>query len=528
MVFEQEEYHMEHQQNTQAGPEGKTVKGVAEQLVRNWPATVGVLFIILGLGWFFSYAFTHAWLTPGMRFALTLSGSLAALSGGIFLMYHGKAQGVFLAAIGSAGSILALWMGLSLYELFSVQLAFCGMLAIVVATTGIAIFFSNKHLAFLATLAAMIIPLLTQSVNSDYLHLMFYVLLVDVGAVAFLLYKAWGAPSLAACIATTLFQGFTWCLFDRPFVYAFLPVFFLLFFVPWFFIMQRPEKKWQKTLPSGIASLFFLLTGTSSMIETFLSTHWASGTFAVLFSIEFFAIHRLSRCKPLTRNQGIIAVLLGLSAFFCAISVMGLEISTRTVFFSAVCLIIACGVAYMSIGFKVPKVAQFFSLFFLIPIVASCYVCKSLQSGWSSGEFWFLATLGATLGGSAYILQKWKGGTQPLVMLPLFGCAIVYALCFIWNCCHNLIPSAALARAIASTLFTVVGVIALRNRFKEIRWAGMCILLWVIGRLLIVEVWKMPTLPRIATFLLIGTLLITTAFIKRKRTELLDPKKVGK
>jgi hypothetical protein len=44
----------------------------------------------------------------------------------------------------------------------------------------------------------------------------------------------------------------------------------------------------------------------------------------------------------------------------------------------------------------------------------------------------------------------------------------------------------------------------------------------VVGRLLLVEVWDMALAGRIVTFFIIGTLLMSTAFIGRRPKEIID------
>jgi hypothetical protein len=72
-------------------------------------------------------------------------------------------------------------------------------------------------------------------------------------------------------------------------------------------------------------------------------------------------------------------------------------------------------------------------------------------------------------------------------------------------------------------IYTVLGIIVyingVRSGSKGIALGGSILLGLVVARLLFVEVWEMDTTGRIITFLVIGALLISTAFIKRNNAK---------
>jgi hypothetical protein len=51
---------------------------------------------------------------------------------------------------------------------------------------------------------------------------------------------------------------------------------------------------------------------------------------------------------------------------------------------------------------------------------------------------------------------------------------------------------------------------------NQIRIGGIALLLLVLLRLLIVEIWLMPVIVRIITFILAGSLFVLTAFLDKK------------
>ena len=78
---------------------------------------------------------------------------------------------------------------------------------------------------------------------------------------------------------------------------------------------------------------------------------------------------------------------------------------------------------------------------------------------------------------------------------------------------------------VALSIYTVIGIAAYLEGFKfesrALRIYGGALLLCVVGRLLVVDVWQMELTGRIITFFLIGTLLMSTAFLShyKKRAD---------
>ena len=77
---------------------------------------------------------------------------------------------------------------------------------------------------------------------------------------------------------------------------------------------------------------------------------------------------------------------------------------------------------------------------------------------------------------------------------------------------------------ISLVIYTVVGLAAyfygLTKGKRELRLYGGALVGFVVGRLLLTDVWRMELGARIVTFFLIGALLVSTAFLGRKKRKL--------
>jgi hypothetical protein len=110
-----------------------------------------------------------------------------------------------------------------------------------------------------------------------------------------------------------------------------------------------------------------------------------------------------------------------------------------------------------------------------------------------------------------------------VAMSTLFGGAAINSLILIWLSLHAAIPSDDAATTISLVIFTILGlstfVYGRAQQHVHYKYAGGLLLAFVVGRLLLIDVWDMPLLERFITFFMVGVLLISTAFYGRKKTD---------
>ena len=74
---------------------------------------------------------------------------------------------------------------------------------------------------------------------------------------------------------------------------------------------------------------------------------------------------------------------------------------------------------------------------------------------------------------------------------------------------------------ISLVIYTLIGLIAyffgMKHGWRTLRFYGGILLGFVVGRMILIEVWNMELTGRIITFFIIGTLLVSTAFLGRKK-----------
>jgi hypothetical protein len=105
-----------------------------------------------------------------------------------------------------------------------------------------------------------------------------------------------------------------------------------------------------------------------------------------------------------------------------------------------------------------------------------------------------------------------------VISIVLLSIAVGYSALLVWNVSHLLLGGAGTVVALVLYAFVGVGFLVIGKSIqnKAIRIIGACFVGFVVVRLLLIEVWDMPIELRIITFVIIGVLLISTAFIGKK------------
>jgi hypothetical protein len=463
-------------------------------LSRHWPAKVGILFIVLGIGSLLSYAFHRDWLDLVWRFLLTLLLGISIATFGLFSMTRAQIQGHLLVALGSFISILSFWMGNAYFQLFSAESAFTGMLTLLLATALIALRFKNKKLALLTLLMAILPPFISQGPEN---LLLSYLFLVDSIAI-FLFFRYWTWPAMTACIFTCAYFFLTAPSLSKNATFEiFLRFFFLLFYLPSLFLLTKREIQ-------AFATALVLL----SLVPFWgFICNFPVNSFFLMGAILLFPAYLLSRCSSTGFSNKIPSVILGIAIFSCA--TLGIQLGFKSSLLQNCALFIEVLAALLFTGglFKSARGIEWTGCAFIIPI---------FQSLLHLDPPLFLVAI-PVLAIAGGLLNLWK---EPLLAAGLFSFSGLYALALVWVISHETFSNAEIARGAALTSYTAMGVIAITRNNSWLRTAGGLLLLGVVGRLLIFEVWHMSTLNKILTFSSSGVLLLLTAFPRKMAKEM--------
>jgi uncharacterized membrane protein len=169
----------------------------------NWLARVGVLAIIIGVGFFLKLAFDNNWIGETARVVLGLVAGAAFLGAGEFWRkkYPSYAQALSGAGVGIL--YLAVFAAFALYDLIDIYTAVSAFLAVSIASAVLAMRHDAVWLAVIGITGAFFAPFLLNSLaesgsspadgsTTDALGLLAYIVVVDIGVIVLSTFRNWG------------------------------------------------------------------------------------------------------------------------------------------------------------------------------------------------------------------------------------------------------------------------------------------------------------------------------------------------
>lgn len=491
-------------------------------LKEDWLMKLGAMLLLIGFGWLTTYAFLNNWIGPMGRIALGIvAGALFILLGWWRIRKYVHQGGVFLV-LGSTTILLTIFAAREIYDFFTPLSALIVMFLSTAFVALASVRYNNRALALASLILASIAPLLTNAPTTDYVGLFSYLFVVTLGAIWIVALTGRRELTTAALVMITLYSlphlsSITSA--DKGtlllFAYAFAAVFFLTNTAG---ILKLKDKEIIPDLVAAAGNGLFLL----SWIMIAAQDEWKSliiSAWMIVFAVGAFLIFRITqRREPFYVYAGI-----GIAMLAAATSAE-LKGSTLTIAYTIESGIISL-IAYTIL--RDIKTAERVSLLLIGPAILS--VGSLTSRAWLTSvihkDFFVLLILALTLLGlGAFFLKRVKEveekePKQLNATLLIVGSFYTYAL--LWLSLHAGLQNDNTAVMISLVVYTIIGLICyfygLANGKNGLRLYGGALVGFVVGRLILVDVWRMEIAGRIVTFFLIGALLVSTAFLGRKR-----------
>ncbi len=194
-------------------PPGPTVLQTAswnwEWLVGgNWLARIGILAVIIGIGFFLKLAFDNDWIGETGRVVLGLAVGLGLLGAGEFWQRKYPVWSQPVTGGGIAILYLSIFAAFSLYELIPAWAALSFSLLVTLTAAGLAIRYEARSIAILGILGGFATPLFLADELLQQEALLGYVLALDAGVLALATFRNWRwftLLALAGSLALFLF-----------------------------------------------------------------------------------------------------------------------------------------------------------------------------------------------------------------------------------------------------------------------------------------------------------------------------------
>ncbi|MFH0837865.1 MAG: DUF2339 domain-containing protein [Patescibacteria group bacterium] len=484
---------------------------LVEWLKRDWLMKLGAFLLLLALGWFVTYAFANNWIGPVGRITLGIITGVLIMTGGHFLISKYRNPSQVLMVLGGVMILLTIFAARNLYNFFTPGIALGIMSLVVLAMAVLAIVNNAKSVSVMALLGGLFVPMLTGSHSPDYLALLSYLFVLNLGVLGVVFFRPWRALIAISLLGTGVWSVLAFDHLGDATIWIFMALFFGLFFVSSLAsILKSDEVKKDDLLVSALNGLCLL-----GWIFQYVPREWASlilsGLVVLLVAISYILVN-LNKIKPVYINASLAILFLGTATAF------ELDGSALVTAFSIEVFLI---VLFAGFILKMPVLANNFALLHLVPVVLSLPSLEALSRSHTvfNQHFFAILTVTVSLAVSAYLLKRIS---QEATYMQYFTgiLAAVFTVFLIWLTSHNLFISVNAARAVALVIYTIIGVLTFfMGTVKEIKTytvAGGVLLGAVVLRLLFVEVWDMSLGGRVITFFFIGALLISTAFFQKK------------
>ncbi|MBI4992533.1 MAG: DUF2339 domain-containing protein [Candidatus Magasanikbacteria bacterium] len=490
-------------------------------LKEDWLLKLGALLLLIGFGWLATYAFLNNWIGPMGRIVIGVVAGALFLALGWWRINEFVNQGGIFLVLGSTTILLTTFAARSMYGFFSPLSALIVMFLSTAFVALASVKYKNQSLAFISLALAGIAPLLTKALVTDYVGLFSYLFVVILGAIWIVALTGKRELILAALLLVALYS--LPHLFFLPFsdkgalllfAYAFAAVFFLTHTAG---ILRLKGKEATPDLITAAGNGLFLLV----WIMTAAPDEWKSliiSAWMIVFAAGSFLIFRITKRKESFYVYAGVGV-----AMLAAATSAELKGATLTIAYAVESGLISL-ITYLVL--RDIKIAELASLLLLGPIILSFGSITSYA--WESGviqkDFFVLLILGLILFGLGLFFSRYTSGNkdkesqQHIAALFVLGSAYIYTL--LWLSLRSMFYGYTAVMA-SLLVYTIIGLITyfygLTNGRKGLRLYGGALLGFVVGRLLLVDVWMMELSGRIMTFFIVGALLISTAFLGKKK-----------
>lgn len=504
-------------------PEPSTAGSLGNWIKEDWLLKLGAFIVLLGLAWFVSYAFAHNWIGEIGRVTLGMVLGVGILGLGSFRMARYPRQGSVFLGLGAMTIIISIFSAAHVYHLVSGQVALVVMLLSMAFTALMSVQYKVKSLAKTSIIIASLAPVtLLAGVQMTTIEELFaYLFVVLLGSLWVVVATGWRSLTVVSLVMFLLysipqFENETKGGAILLFAFAFAVLFFITSTVG---ILKNKDGDIRADILSAVGNSLLLLL----WITLKAPSEWISLIIVgwmVLFLVAAYLINiYTNRKEPFFVYVGISVAMLAAAT---AVELEGAALTIAYIFESAILPILAYHILQNRI------VAERLAWLMLGPAVLS------LESMFEfSGEreipmehFFVLLIMSVMMLLLALFFRVLPDERKGLASPILFVVGSVYAYVLLWLTTHIIFADDT-ATMISLVSYTLIGLVAyvygkLREN-KSVHYYGGILLGFTIGHLLLVDVWDMEISGRIITFFVVGTLLMTTAFVGRnKKTEILQ------
>lgn len=293
-------------------------------IASTWLLRLGVLILVMGIGFFLKYSIDHGFLGPKARVGLAILAGVGMIVFGIQLLGK-RYQPIGLGIIGGGIATLyfAAFAAFHFHHLIGIVPAFALMLLITVCAGTMAVRFNSMLVAILGILGGYGTPVMLSTGVVNFVGLFSYELLLGCGVLGISYKKKWHLLNYLSFVCTyTLFfvamQKYEVANFWE--VMPFLTAFFVLFSTMVFIFNLSSRVKSTLLEPIGLlinAGIYFAVS--YSLVSEAFDYRWVA---AVSLGLAAFYVAHVWYCLVFrVLDRELLFCFVGLAAFFLAVTI---------------------------------------------------------------------------------------------------------------------------------------------------------------------------------------------------------------
>jgi uncharacterized membrane protein len=505
----------------QATAPGRSLSQVIDWIKVDFMMKLGAFFLLLALGWFVSYAFANNWIGESGRIMLGLLVGAGIMAGGLWRLSSDTRQGGVLMVLGSATILITVYAAREIYDMFDPFSALLMMFSAVALVAFVSVKDNRRLLAVASLIMAGAAPYLTASPTPNITDLSFYLLVIVLGTLWVVYVRGWSVLTLIALVVVTI-HHLPFIAFDllKPadlsglwFGFVFTLIFIASSLVG--FMFKNNQTEYRARLYTALGSAVFLILWLVSTDPYWLSL--ALVVWAMVYATGGFLTYQFSNSRIpfyLYASTSLILIAMALAS----------ELSgpALTIAYTLKVVLLVYLAAFL---LRDRALASGASFVMILPAIMS--IPSLMSTAWRTGfmhsDAVVLGLLSIAMLTVAYVLLKNRDGKSGYETL-FFSLASFYAVALVWLVTHAGIVDAnstryEMATTMSLVIYTVAGIGAVligRDRlFRGLVMGGYVLIALVVARLMLVEVWNMEVFGKVITFMAVGVLLLSTAFIRR-------------
>lgn len=501
-------------------------------LATDWLLKLGAFLVLLGIGWFVRYAFAQNWVGPIGRVSLGLMVGVIILAFGELWGKKRPHQGTVFLVLGATTILLTIYAARTVYDFFTPLTATGVMLSAVVFMAASSVIHKTKSRAGLSILLAAFVPFLTHSTSHSTVGFMAYLFIVVAGMLWVVAMTGWIELSFLSIGLYSIYSILAmWGAYSSE--YPMLRILVAAFAILFYFVNLISHVRLQKLTKTEYFTAIINALFAVLWIHTIVPKDWRSLLTSIVALCFFLGaailFKKLKERIIILEYAGVALALLAAAASF--------QFSGTTLLFVFSILIVS-GIVEVWLITRNLKAAQWVGVLFVPILFRILDMVSTASYSQNYGTYYIqnasgtvmqqhtniLSILGlvavevATLG--YWFFRQSRISKQPSKVFNSIYLisALYFVLYWIWLALEYTLSKPDTAHGISLLVMTLVGLACyIQGRIlqhKIVMYTGGSVLITVAVRLLLVEVWTMALVGRVIVFLLIGILLMSTAFLR--------------